>query len=319
MLLPHPNWLDWYRAKHGERFSARGQDFEQYFELVMTKCFPDYENPDPAGRRGDFGCDGLKDYGESAYACYGTRAIQNAERALVGKLQGDFERARVKWDYMASWTFVTNATFGPDATVALNDIRRNHKPGSERPLTISRWNEQRLWDEVVSKIEQQHLNEVFPGVPGAQHIELSDVVPLLRELASLPITSSESFDQVRPVEPTKLDFNGIPADTRIELSSGRALSPAISDWFAGQADPLLEDSIAAKFREIYVNHRDVTSDPKEIVERLYVGLAGNDVRMDSRRAESVYAVTAYFFDSCRIFEEPPIGWRATEPSAGRLT
>ena len=315
MFFSSPNWLDWYRAKHLEKCMLTGSDFEHYFELVMKKRFADYTNPDPAGQHGDGGCDGIKDYGESAFACYGSRAIQNAERALVRKINGDFGRAVSTWDEMNYWRFVTNATFGPNALKTVVDLQREHRTGSNRPININIWDEQRLWDEVVKDLEASELNEVFPGVPGSENIELADMLPLLNELAVRDV-SRQPLGPVRDVQPTKLDYNEIPPDTRIELNSGRKHSAPISDWFDGQADPVLEDTVAAKFRSIYFEHKSAVSDPKEVVERLYISVGGSNIRLDSKRAESVYAITAYFFDACHIFEEPPPGWGAATSGEG---
>ena len=81
----------------------------------------------------------------------------------------------------------------------------------------------------------------------------------------------------------------------------------IDQWFDEQASPDLRDAKARRFREIYERARKASRDPAEIVEAVYNALAEGDFRRSTRRANAVYAVTAYFFDSCDIFEAPPIG------------
>ena len=83
------------------------------------------------------------------------------------------------------------------------------------------------------------------------------------------------------------------------------LSARIDDWFSEQADPELRDEKARRFHAIYQETRHTTQDVREIVRRIYGALGGQDFDLSTKRANAVYAVTAYFFDSCDIFEEPP--------------
>lgn len=308
MILPASGWLDWYHARHNDRARATGNEFEAYVEQVMTYRYPDnYMNPRPAGFLGDGGCDGVMDMGKWVFACFGTRAL--GERHLAEKIGTDFARAADEWPEMERWTFVTNAQAGPIAIKKIHDLQQVHDSDSDRPIKIVSWNESRLWVEVVSRLPIDELNAIFPGVPGAVNIELQDLLPLLAELVS-----GHSNDDVDPLDDlaeiplSKLDYNGIPADCRVELNSGRRMSASIKRWFLANADPLIEDVAAANFRRIYSRQVEITSNPREIMERLYVSLGGSDVRFDSRRAEAVFAVSAYFFDLCHIFERTPNDW-----------
>ena len=104
-----------------------------------------------------------------------------------------------------------------------------------------------------------------------------------------------------------MDYNGIPLKTRLEFNEGRFQAVRIDQWFDEQVSPDLRDAKARRFREIYERARKASRDPAEIVEAVYNALAEGDFRRSTRRANAVYAVTAYFFDSCDIFEAPPIG------------
>lgn len=314
ILLPSAHWKDWYHAKHEERARSTGNMFEAYFEEVMTRLHPDYVNPLPAGSLGDGGCDGARDGGRQIFACYGSRAKDGGERALAAKVLSDFDRALAEWPDMENWTFLTNAPFGPQSLKNLHSIQKAHRAGSARPIVALTWDTKRFWIEAVSQLPQEGLDAVFPGVPGSHHIELSDVIPLIASIASEIDGNPIALGELKPVEPTKLDYNQIPGDTRAELNSGRRLSPAINQWFASNADPELQDKVAKALTRIYEAHSSVTQIPKEIVERLYISIGGSNVRVSMERAECVFAITAYFFDRCSIFEEPPPWWGV--PNAG---
>jgi hypothetical protein len=297
-------WRDWYRAQHDRRCLQNGQAFEDYATTVLAVFHSDYVNPTPAGSLGDGGSDGIAERGDILYACYGSRAQRDAERKLRDKMRSDFNRGLGSWTTFTKWRFVTNALAGPLATACLVEIQQAHRPGSTRPIVAMIWNPDRLWWEVVAKLSPIQLDGIFPGVPHAANVELADLVLLLDALAG--DEGSASIETIRPVPPTKMDFNQLGAGTRAEFNEGRLSAPRIDAWYRAQADPDLRDVHARKFRRVYEEQRRATNDPGELVERLYVSLAGPNVRLDTTRANSAYAITAYFFDSCDIFEEPEL-------------
>jgi C-terminal domain 10 of the ABC-three component (ABC-3C) systems len=169
-------------------------------------------------------------------------------------------------------------------------------------LAIRIWPPDKLWREVVGQLEMEQLNQLFPGAPGITHLELSDMTPLL-DVLSEPADIDQA-GEILPVPVEKMDFNHLSPITRLEFNWGRRLAPRIDQWFIENGDPSLRDAQGDTFRKIYQSHKRVTSDPSEIIERLYVSLAGPNVRVDGKRANAAYAVTSYFFDSCHIFEDP---------------
>lgn len=300
-------WMDWYRAQHDARCRYSGEAFEAYVESVLKRFHTDYLNPDPMGSRGDGGCDGIADNGSVLYACYGQRAASEIDRKTKDKLESDFIKALENWDEFTTWRFVTNAGFGKDSTKTLIDLRNLHAPGTARPVTLEVWNPDDLWFKAVKELSKEQLDEIMPGVPHSQNVELADLVDLIESLEQVP-DDGEQLEHINPVPATKMEFNKLSELTRIEFNAGRVLSPRIDRWFAAQADPGLRDEKAASFRKIYRNTKQATHEPSEIVERVYTALGGQDVRMSTKRANAVYAVTVYFFDTCDIFEEPPAGY-----------
>lgn len=304
-VLRDPAWREWYHAQHQQRAQERGTAFEKYATAALALKHPDFVDPDPAGRLGDWGCDGLAESGTTLYACYGARPT-DSERELRKKVEADFTRAAGKWPAMRKWRFVTNATVGPITSQYLTDLQRAHEPTSERSIEIQLMRPDHLWTDIVSGLDPTALDHLFPGVPHEQHVELADIVVLLDALGDG--SEPDTLGGIREVPPTKMAWNDLSGPVQLEFNEGRLSHPRIDAWFAGQADPDLRDRHGAAFRKVYDEHRQLTSDARELLERVYLSVGGSDFRLDGRRANAVYAVTSYFFDSCYIFDEPPSGY-----------
>lgn len=307
MQLITANWREWYKVQHQSKCYQSGSAFEDYVSSVLSRFHDDFINPDPAGQLGDGGCDGLASSGTIFYAVYGQRPGRNAERELTKKINSDFARGlSSQWEYFHTWKFVTNAPVGPHAAKAITELQQEHGPYSNRPLTIRLVKSEDLWAQVVSTLGKNVLNEIFPGAPGAENIGLSDLIPLLDELNTAD-SVIDSGAGILPVPVTKMDFNALPHANRLELNAGRALAPRIDYWYEGHSDPDLSDTHGKRFRALYKQALEVTEIPNEILERMYVAVAGANFRMDGKRANAAYAVVSYFFDSCYIFEDPSAG------------
>ncbi|MEX2374540.1 MAG: ABC-three component system protein [Dehalococcoidia bacterium] len=313
-MLHTPNWLEWYRTHHQQECFKSGVAFEDYATRVLHYHHPDFNNPAPAGQLGDGGCDGLADQGETFYACYGQRPDRNAERELQRKLEADFNRALEQWPAFVRWRFVTNARPGPQTLSTYTELQRRHGQNAERPLTLEIWTPDDLWSQVVRKLPEQELDELFPGVPGVQHVELADLLPLLDSLDPVPADDGPDI-HVRPVPQDKMDFNALSAAAQFEFNEGRLASPQIDTWYSVEANPGLADAHGAQFSQIYNRAKMHTDQPGEILERVYVAVAGENFRMDAQRASAAYAVVSYFFDRCHIFEAPTHNAEVTDAAA----
>ncbi|WP_448811715.1 ABC-three component system protein [Agromyces bauzanensis] len=292
--------------RHQQACFESGAQFEGYVTDVLTRHHDDYINPAPAGTLGDGGCDGLAESGTILYACYGQRPMRDAERELSKKLRSDFARGSTEWTAFTMWRFVTNAPVGPLTLRTHAELQQQHGPDSERPLTLRIWQTDKLWSDVVGKLSQQDLDELFPGAPGIANVELGDLLPLLDALDTVQ-TPKDVGASIPPVPETKMAFNQLSEAARIEFNAGRLMAPRIDRWYSESSDPTVFDAHGDRFKQLYLEARATVSDPTEILERLYVALAGPNFRMDSKRANAAYAVVSYFFDSCHIFETPPAG------------
>lgn len=316
-------YMQWYRAAHDRNCQQSGNAFEEYATSALALFHPGFINPEPMGSLGDGGCDGITGDGSIMYACYGSdvfSALSTPEkqksRALTNKLRKDFVRGCEKWSTFVNWRFVTNAKIDMNATKELINLRSSHGPGSARPIQIDFWSAPKdFWFEVVSKLSKDALDQLFPGAPHARNTDLAELVRLLNLLEDEFIPPDSTLEEIRPVSAEKLDYNTIHPITRLEFSEGRVVHWRIDRWFGEQGDPDLRDTKAATFRAIFDRAQDVSTDPAEIIESIYVAVGGSDFRSSKSRANAVYAIVSYFFDACDIFHEPPAGWKSGDPVA----
>lgn len=307
MMYVDSAWMQWYYAQHTERcFRLSGESFEKYATSMLSCYHRDFIDPDAMGSHGDGGCDGLAESGTLFYACYGSRAQTKVDEKVSEKIASDFTRALSCWDSFLTWIFITNSSVGPKGTACFTELQREHGAGKVRPINMELWRApDDLWRNIGKRLSPDDLDYLFPGVPHSQNVELDDLVSLIHSLECEEASTSESFLGIKPVPPTKMDYNDIPSSTRIEFNEGRILAPRIERLFAMQADPDLRDAKARAFNRIYSKAAEADGDAKEIVEQIYIAVGGSDFRLNTKRANAVYALTAYFFDSCDIFEEPP--------------
>jgi hypothetical protein len=308
-----PAWKPWYRSQHNDRCHWSGGEFEQYVADILSHLHSDFINPDSMGADGDGGCDGIADGGTILYACYGAdlrRGLDTADTTKDGrtanKLASDLNRALDQWSTFTTWRFVTNASIGPKTVNRIIELREKHGQDSSRPINVELWQApDDLWSHAVSCLTEKQLDDLIPGVPRAQDVELHDLVELIDQLTGSAPDPAHIREHIRAVPKTKMNFNQIPQNNQHEFNEGRIQASRIDNWFAEQLSPDLRDAKARRFRDIYEREKAATTIPSEIVEAVYTALGGEGFRHSSPRANAVYAVTAYFFDSCDIFEEPP--------------
>lgn len=299
-------WIQWYSLNNKVLYeNSYAEDFEKRVTSVLRLVFPDFVNPDPMGAHGDGGCDGCADCGRIIFACYGQNATSNPDHKMKEKLAHDFERALDCWPTMEQWIFITNGRFGMKPLQLLNEYQAKHLPNSERPIVLRVIKDsEQFWDEYLRELKINELDRLFPGAPHAQNVVFEDLVDLIDSLRSDDCVGQESAPLL-PVSDQKMEFNNLPATTRLELNEGRFLSKRIDGWFSAQSNPELRDEKAAAFNREYKMAKALTKEPSEIMERIYIALGGSDYRLEKRRANAVYAVASYFFDTCDIFEPAP--------------
>jgi len=128
-----------------------------------------------------------------------------------------------------------------------------------------------------------------------------DLQPILAYLEQ-QVTSAE--EEVRPVSPRKLEYNGLPSSVSGLLRSGMAQTSLVERYFTRTIDKERGTRVASAFRARYLALREQGLDGLAIFDQLN-DFARGPFASGATRQVAVYAVLAYLFFTCGIFESPP--------------
>ena len=300
----------WYRTNLKDDFQQSGNEFEKRVCRILRHIYPDFIDPVPYGRDGDFGCDGIAEGGTHVFAIYGAEAPEGDQSYLSRKVRKDFGRALEKWPTMTKWTFVTNKKVGPVFVQGIwNPLCAEHGVGSSRPVAMSRIGIDELWDLMVDRLDEGSFDLIYPGIADAGDFKLSDFIDVVESIVSGQSAPIDDMSRIEEVSIAKLDYNKIPEIQRLELSEGRKNAWEIEEYFREESNVEQGEVLAARLRQAYGYAKSSMDDPADVMRSLYIKIGGRDyIGKGSRRIATVHAIAAHFFDSCDIFEAVPDGW-----------
>ncbi len=276
---------------------ARGESFQELFSTLLEKRYPgDFVRVRPWGNVGDKKNDGHLPSARTIFQCYAPNELTAAD--AIKKINADFMGALAHWpDDFDRWIFVHNskAGLGPDVLKALLDLQTNH-PGK----LVQSWGYEELLREVLF-LEEGQLTSFLGAAPTRQAIVdlgMEDLVPVLDQIAR---HSVKPEIDVRPVPPDKLTRNMLSMSVETLLLAGMVRTPLVRQYFS--AKPGDRDRLAARFQAEYAALRVGTSSPDEIFHALQRLATGDRMATPAHQAAS-FAVLAFFFEECDIFERP---------------
>lgn len=221
-------------------------------------------------------------------------------KKAIAKINADFHGALEHWsDHMKKWIFVHNAK-ALDADV----YQKLLELGIAYPsVHIGSWGYPELFEHVFT-LSEADLISLLGFVPSNKHmlnIRYEHIQEVLRHVTH---QEPSSHQDLRPVPPGKLQFNHLSGDVQILLEAGMRKANLVANFFRNHADPLYGDRMASAFSAEYKKLRLWSADPDFIFRKLQQFTGGQSIEDPSYLA-AVFAVLAYFFEQCDIFERPP--------------
>lgn len=282
---------------------AKGSAFQDLAADVLARVHGDNFVPQcPWGAKGDLSCDGYLKDPETVFACYGPENGGDVSRApdVVAKAKLDFEGAVAKWPSMKAWTFVSNilGVFPAPVTQALQEL--SLKTG----VTVYYFGWQKFEHHLLDMEE-----EVVQDLVGDIHVPL-DFIHLHPEAVKEAISAiATNFslkylaDVTVPVPADKLALNRIPDCHARHIKNGLLGRDVVASCLQNHPDPSYEGQVSDAFRAKYIELKLQGFEPGDIVDKLYdFALAGHT---GATRSTAAWAVIAYLFERCTIFEDKP--------------
>ena len=109
--------------------------------------------------------------------------------------------------------------------------------------------------------------------------------------------------EVLPTPAGKIEFNKLSETVADLLKLGMLRASLVGRALTGHPDPEFCDRVAEVFRQKYLTLRAQGDSPDRIYEQLLVFTVG-PLTTDLRLTLGAYAVLAFFFEQCEIFERP---------------
>lgn len=284
-------------------FRYQGDEFQKFFGIIMNTRYPgDFTQTRPWGPLGDDKCDGYLPSQRKFYQCYAPGDLKQTD--TIKKLNQDFSGALpFQKKYFDTWVFVHNARDGrlPSwLTLELTNLRHSYSNSS---IIIETLGLVEL-HQIVLELEQGQLVDLFGPFPSQQDIldvQFKDVQPLLDYL-SRQAMSSDAIPS--PVSPEKLEYNKVSEDVGYLLRHGMIKSGVVRKYLDHHPDKELASRVTNAFRDEYGRLNQQESDADTIFCQLRTFTQGPFIQSPQTEV-AVFAVLAYLFEECDIFENPP--------------
>lgn len=290
----------YYEQQFGILFrDAKGDAFQTLFERLMGLAYPkDFMACRPWGNRGDRKNDGFLKSERCLFQVYAPNEM--SERVAKKKIKEDFEDGKKHWgEHFNKWVFAHNAVNGlpPHIQQMILNLEKAN-PG----ITLQHWglNEFLKVFRKVSKGDRELWLGYAPSNETKAQIGFADLQPILESLGN---KSAPKDYAVRDVPTRKIEANALSENVAILLKTGMEKAALVGNFFMQWPDETLGEQIAEAFRDKYKSLHSQKSSPDVIFSELQQW-AGGEKRGIPKHEMAIFAVIAYFFDSCDIFEEP---------------
>lgn len=279
----------------------KGAAFQTFFEQIMMKHDASFIAVKPAGREGDWKCDGFSSGSGTVYQCYAPEGMKSAKAAA--KVKEDFAGARVYWKKeMMTWIFVWSAheALPPQVLKALTDVR-----AQKHSVTIDDWSREHLWN-IVKGFPEEVRTDLLGAKPlpfgTAVDTTAAEIKVLLRFLAGQAASpDTDNLDLTEIAE--KLRKNNLSYSVEALVTPSIPIARMVDDYLARQPDSEYSARSAQALIQEYqriVADRSLT-DPDQVFWGLVRYTASYDLS-DHRKLWAALGIVTHYFELCDVFE-----------------
>jgi len=281
-----------------------GTGFQDFVGDVLVRIHGDnFVRQCPWGDKGDLSCDGYLRRPPTIFACYGAqngsiRRVANLESKVIS----DFEGAAAKWPDMQEWIFVSNISDAIPAplTAALESL------AARKRVKVGYFGFDRFERDLLALGEDEIIDLVGPMPVNQDYMRLQpEAVREAVNAVAAQFSLNYLTEETLPVPANKLGINKIPAVHAEAIKRGLLGRRIIEACVLDNADPSLETRLSDAFRTKYSALALQGLQPGEIVDALY-DFATAGLTETTEQMTAAWAVIAYLFEKCTIFEDKPL-------------
>lgn len=286
-------WETLFRLAFLER---HGDSFQDLFAQIMERRDVGFQRVRPWGSDGDRKNDGWSPTRRTLFQCYAPSTLSASN--LASKVSEDYEGAVGYWeDYFDDWIFVHNDLGGMAPLLAKHIADLNAK--SEH-FACSAWGFAELREE-FARLDDAAREAILGPELTANHFMSVSAAALKPLIDALGFMGPDPAATVKPVPFDKIEANALlPAQVEF-LTLGSARAPLVEQYLNNAyVLPSHADAIAEAVSTRYRTLRDSDQEASVIFDQLVGWICAGS--SDSTTRANAFAIVAYFFDRCHIFE-----------------
>jgi hypothetical protein len=277
-----------------------GERFQELFAEIMERRHPGFQRIRPWGPQGDRKNDGWLPAEKTLFQCYAPSSFTTKE--LEAKLTEDYEGATEHWkDKFTDWVFVHNDRNGMAPSVAqlIQDL-----DARADQVTCTSWGPFQLREQFASLSEADRVAILGPVLTPTDFMGIGakTIKPLIETLGA---QKPDPAAPVNPVPVGKIEANDLTDEQIAFLTMGAGRAPLVDHYMNNAYTmPTQIDAIATAVADKYRALRDAGQPPAQTLDDMVTWVSGGDI--GSKMLANVWAVIAYFFERCHIFEVPAL-------------
>jgi len=169
---------------------------------------------------------------------------------------------------------------------------------------VRQWGFEELRQRALGKLRESELAALLGPAPSRADFANVTIPELQLIVNGIVGQLSQVEPDLRPVPVEKLDANGLSAGVRHLLILGTSSCETVGRFFDRFHDPTLGERVCQAFTREYQQLRTRNLLPDEVFAELQMFAGGHAPQTPNRQA-AVFALLAFLFEECHIFERPP--------------
>lgn len=292
-----------------EVYKKNGKEFEDFFSKIMRLNNIEFEQVKPQGRYGDRKNDGFIKSSGSYYQVYAPEDATIKEKETIDKLNEDFEGLYNYWNtnYVAikEFSFVLNDKYNGGYASLHTELKKIEDKYPS--VTCKSFLSQHL-EDIFLKLPRHHIEDIIGRIPSAEDIQMNTSVlnEVVEYLAKIPAAYKiDSFPQ-NPDFDEKIVFNSLSEPASNFLKYGSYQDGALKDYFKYNST-FSKDNLKQIFSNLYQEGKNTFPDTENKSDLIFFHILHNSYPSQTKvYQDQIFALMAYFFGYCDIFEEPPV-------------